>query len=123
MSAPGFKQYQLLVRERDDLKIRIAESRAWFGMRNSEHWELLEAWLRAQIESRKHYLVMGSARPSQDEFIETRAQIQMLSRLADAGAVSPSQLKAMEDHLQELNTKIAAAQRIGQDRDFSVPTN
>lgn len=114
----GVQQYKAMVADLESIQIQIAEQRAWAALRSSDGWPILEAWLQAQLAARRATILMGEKPPDREEFLERRAEYQLLNRLLQAGREPEARIQALESKAEGLRQKLAKLKSMGQDRDF-----
>jgi hypothetical protein len=119
----GVQQYRAAVADLEALQVQIAEQRAWAALRASDGWPILEAWLQAQLAARRATILMGEKPPEREEFLERRAEYQLLNRLLQAGREPETRIATLEKRAEALRQKAAKLKSMGQDRDFHPDAN
>lgn len=115
----GPAQYRAVMADLADVEAQIVEQRAWAALRASDGWAILEAWLHAQLAARRASILMGEKPPEREEFLERRAEYQLLNRLLQAGREPEVRIQALESKAEGLRRRAAKLKSMGQDRDFT----
>lgn len=95
-------------------------AKAWTGLRTSEHWPIMESWITARIASRQNATFLTEDCPTNNEFIEMRAEVKTLYRLLRAGRESEERIEELRQRERDLRAVIERGEMTGQSRDLSA---